>query len=80
MPEAVGAQRNPFLDLKVRANPSGAYVAMLGGDWDAFYAAKRSSSTRKRERRQFKHLAEHGEVRFVDVRDRDRHRAHAAKL
>jgi CelD/BcsL family acetyltransferase involved in cellulose biosynthesis len=71
MPEQVGAQRNPFLDLPVLAHPSGAYVATLGSDWDEFYAAKRSSSTRKRERRQFKHLAEHGEIRFVDVEEHD---------
>jgi CelD/BcsL family acetyltransferase involved in cellulose biosynthesis len=71
MPEQIGAQRNPFLDLPVRPHPSGAYIATLNGDWDEFYAAKRSSSTRKRERRQLKHLAEHGEVRFVDVEERD---------
>jgi CelD/BcsL family acetyltransferase involved in cellulose biosynthesis len=69
MPEAVGAQRNPFLDLKVGVHPSGAYVASLDGDWESFYAARRSASTRKRERRQLKHLAEHGEVRLVDVDD-----------
>jgi len=45
-------------------------VANLDRDWDHFYAAKRSSSTRKKERRQLKHLAEYGEVRFVDVQDR----------
>jgi len=67
MPEAVGAQRNPFLDLPVFAHPSGAYVANLGQEWEQFYAAKRSSQTRKKERRQLKHLAELGEVRFVDV-------------
>jgi CelD/BcsL family acetyltransferase involved in cellulose biosynthesis len=71
MPERVGGQRNPFLDLPVIAHPSGAYIATLGEDWEAYYAAKRSSATRKRERRQLKHLAEHGEVRFVDVEDRD---------
>jgi CelD/BcsL family acetyltransferase involved in cellulose biosynthesis len=70
MPETVGAQRNPFLDLPVLAHPSGAYVATLDRDWERFYAAKRSSATRKRERRQLKHLAEFGEVRFVDVQDR----------
>lgn len=67
MPESVGAQRNPFLDLAVSAHPSGAYVARLDADWEAFYAARRSASTRKRERRQLKHLAEHGEVRLVEV-------------
>jgi CelD/BcsL family acetyltransferase involved in cellulose biosynthesis len=71
MPETVGAQRNPFLDLAVRAHPSGAYVANLGRDWETFYAAKRSSATRKRERRQLKQLAEHGEVRFVNVEEHD---------
>src|SRR5262249_47593078 len=71
MPETVGTQRNPFLGIKVLANPSGAYVATLGSSsWDEFYAAKRSASTRKRERRQFKHLAEHGDVRFVDVEEK----------
>jgi len=71
MPEAIGGQRNPFLDLDVLDHPSGAYVANLGTDWDQFYAAKRSSATRKKERKQLKHLGEHGEVRFVDVVDAD---------
>lgn len=69
MPETIGAQRNPFLDLQVLAHPSGAYVANLGRSWDEFYATKRSSSTRKKERKQLRHLAEHGDVRFVDVTD-----------
>jgi CelD/BcsL family acetyltransferase involved in cellulose biosynthesis len=71
MPEMVGAQRNPFLDLSVNAHPSGAYVALLGADWETFYAAKRSAATRKRERRQLKHLAEHGEVRLVEAVTQD---------
>lgn len=85
MPETVGAQRNPFLDLaafgfQVLPHPSGAYVATLGPDWDAFYAAKRSSQTRKKERKQLKHLAERGEVRFVEVRERDETAATLATL
>jgi CelD/BcsL family acetyltransferase involved in cellulose biosynthesis len=81
MPETIGAQRNPFLDLQdldfhsikfqLLPHPSGAYVANLGCDWNEFYAAKRSSATRKKERKQLKHLAEHGEVRFVDVNNTD---------
>jgi CelD/BcsL family acetyltransferase involved in cellulose biosynthesis len=70
MPETIGAQRNPFSDLQVIAHPSGAYVTNLGSDWEEFYAAKRSSSTRKKERRQLKHLADYGEVQFVDVQNR----------
>ena len=70
MPEVVGTQRNPFLSLPTQTHPSGAYIATLADDWEKFYAAKRSSSTRKRERRQLKHLAEYGELRFVDVQER----------
>jgi CelD/BcsL family acetyltransferase involved in cellulose biosynthesis len=76
MPEMIGAQRNPFLDLQafdfpILDHPSGAYVANLDRDRETFYAAKRSSATRKKERKQLRQLAEHGEVRFVDVTDRD---------
>jgi CelD/BcsL family acetyltransferase involved in cellulose biosynthesis len=71
MPETVGTQRNPFLDLPRSPHPSGAYVATLGSGWEQFYAAKRSASTRKRERRQFKHLAEFGSVNFFNLRESD---------
>jgi CelD/BcsL family acetyltransferase involved in cellulose biosynthesis len=71
MPAVVGNQRNPFLDLPTSAHPSGAYVATLGTDWETFHAAKRSGPTRKRERRQLKHLAEHGEIRLVEAESRD---------
>src|SRR5262249_50537797 len=50
MPEAVGAQPNPFLALDVGLNPSGAHVAELRGSWDEFYGAKRSSQSRRRDR------------------------------
>jgi len=67
MPERIGSQRNPFLDLAVLPRTYGAHSATLGLDWNEFFLSKRSSATRKRERRQFKHLAEHGEIRFVQV-------------
>jgi CelD/BcsL family acetyltransferase involved in cellulose biosynthesis len=70
MPETLGRHRNPLLDLPVLVNPSGAHIATLEGDWERFYAAKRSASTRKRERGKLKQLGQHGEVRFVHVRDR----------
>jgi CelD/BcsL family acetyltransferase involved in cellulose biosynthesis len=71
LPEKVGTQDNPFLALSVQVNPSGAYVASLGPEWETFYTERRSASTRKRERRQLRQLAEYGDVRFVDVDDRD---------
>ncbi len=69
MPESVGEQRNPFMDLPVRAHPSGAYIASLGHSWDELYAQRRSASTRKRERRQLRQLAEHGQVCFLQLED-----------
>jgi CelD/BcsL family acetyltransferase involved in cellulose biosynthesis len=70
MPESVGEQRNPFMDLHVQAHPSGAYLANLGRSWEDFYAERRSSATRKRERRQLRQLAQRGRIFFVDVEDR----------
>ena len=71
MPECVGEQRNPFVDLKVHLHPSGAYITDLGGDWEELYAAKRSGATRKRERRQLRQLAQFGKLTFVDVAGAD---------
>ena len=69
MAETVGAVRNPFLSLKTFPNSSSAHVATLGHNWDEFYKAKRSSQTRKKERKQLKHLSEIGEVCFIDIKD-----------
>src|SRR5262249_46129002 len=46
----VGNQPNPFFSLDVHANPSGAYLATLGDNWDVWYATVRSGPTRKKER------------------------------
>ncbi len=67
MPEMMGGRRHPFHALKLRSNPSRAYVSTLGRDWEAYYAEKRSSSTRKTERKQFKRLAEQGAVAFIET-------------
>jgi CelD/BcsL family acetyltransferase involved in cellulose biosynthesis len=69
MPETVGGRRHPFRALPLRANPSRAYVATLGRDWETYYAEKRSSSTRKTERKQAKRLAEQGDIAFVQPAD-----------
>ena len=70
MPERVGEQANPFLALSAGLNPSNAYVSDLFGTWTEFYEAKRSSSTRRRDRTKLKRLGEIGEVRFVTPQDR----------
>jgi CelD/BcsL family acetyltransferase involved in cellulose biosynthesis len=69
MPETVGGARNPLLALPVRLNPSRAYAATLGDDWETYYAARRSAATRKTERKQAKRLAEQGDVVFVEPTD-----------
>lgn len=71
MPETVGGQKNPFVDLAVTLHPSGAHIATLTADWETFYAAKRSAPTRKRERGKLKKMAEHGEIVFADVNGPD---------
>jgi CelD/BcsL family acetyltransferase involved in cellulose biosynthesis len=65
MQNVVGAQPNPFIGLGVAPHANGAYLTRLNGDWEKFYADKRSSSTRRRDRTKRKKLGEFGEVRFV---------------
>jgi CelD/BcsL family acetyltransferase involved in cellulose biosynthesis len=66
MPEKVGGQPNPMLALRGQLHPSGAYQTPLSEDWEQFYAAKRSSSTRRRDRTKLKRLGELGAVKFVN--------------
>jgi CelD/BcsL family acetyltransferase involved in cellulose biosynthesis len=70
MAETLGDERNPFLSLTTQRNASSAHVATLGRSWEEYYKAKRSSETRKKERKQLRRLGELGEVRFVDVSDK----------
>jgi CelD/BcsL family acetyltransferase involved in cellulose biosynthesis len=67
MPRAVGGQVNPFTYLDVVPNASGAHLTGLGDDWEKFYAAKRSSATRRRDRTKRRHLSTYGEIRFVNA-------------
>jgi len=71
MPETIGPQPNPFLQLGAGLNPSGAHLAQLAGNWDEFYAARRSSATRRRDRTKRKRLSEFGEVRAIDAEAAD---------
>ena len=71
MQNTVGAQPNPFIGLGITPHADGAYLTHLGGDWDKFYADKRSSATRRRDRTKRKKLGEFGEVRFITPADAD---------
>jgi CelD/BcsL family acetyltransferase involved in cellulose biosynthesis len=65
MPETLGVQPNPFLQLPVRLHATGAHLTSLRGDWESFYGGKRSSATRRRDRTKAKRLAEFGNIAFV---------------
>jgi CelD/BcsL family acetyltransferase involved in cellulose biosynthesis len=64
MPQTVGVQINPFMNLGVTANANSAHITQLGDDWETFYRAKRSSATRRRDRTKRKRMSEFGEIRF----------------
>ena len=65
------ARVNPFTDLKVTPNASGVHLAHLTDDWEKFYVAKRSSSTRRRDRTKRAHMNKHGDIRFITATDPD---------
>ena len=65
MQNVVGTQSNPFMGLGVMPHPNGAYLTRLTADWEKFYADKRSSDTRRRDRTKRRKLGEFGEIRFV---------------
>jgi len=69
LPETIGDVRNPFLDLDVLANASNGHITTLSGTWDAYYSERRSSASRKKDRKQIKYLGEYGAVKFVHVKD-----------
>jgi CelD/BcsL family acetyltransferase involved in cellulose biosynthesis len=71
MPETIGGQVNPFVDLAVTLHPSGAHIATLTGDWETFYAAKRSAATRKGERKKLKQMTERGAIGVAEVTGAD---------
>ena len=71
MPETIGAQPNPFCALGVTPHMNSAYSTNLGSDWEAYYAAKRSSATRRSDRKKQRRLSEHGEVKFITAEGRD---------
>jgi CelD/BcsL family acetyltransferase involved in cellulose biosynthesis len=71
MPDTIGEQPNPFCALAVTPHINNAYLVALTGDWETFYAAKRSSNTRRSDRKKQRRLAECGEVRFLTAAGRD---------
>jgi len=57
MPEKVDQQPNPMRLLGTNPHPSSAHAVALNDNWEKFYAAKRSSATRRRDRTKRRKLA-----------------------
>lgn len=71
MPARIGNQANPLMGLTVTPHVNDSYQTNLVGAWDSYYATKRSSATRKNDRKKRKRLADHGEIKFVTATDPD---------
>ena len=66
MVERVGAQANPFLELGGLSEHScSAHYTVLTADWESYYDAKRSSGSKKRDRKKRKKIEELGDIAFV---------------
>lgn len=80
MPGTVAAAANPFAAIATQKAPDGAWRMALSGDWEAFYRDKRSSATRRKDRKKRAKLATFGEVRFESAREPGDVMAHLEEL
>lgn len=71
MPQTVGVQANPFINLGVVPNANSAHITQLGPDWESFYRDRRSSATRRRDRTKRKRMEAFGEIRFETAAEPD---------
>ena len=70
IPETVGAQVHQLRALQHTSHANDSYLVRLSGSWDEFYAAKRSASWRKTDKKKRNRLAKFGDVQFTTVTDR----------
>ncbi|MDO8421337.1 MAG: GNAT family N-acetyltransferase [Parvibaculum sp.] len=70
MTQKIGGQANPFMQLEgLSQHASSAHMTRFQGDWDAYYDAKRSSGSKKRDRQKRRKLEEFGETVLVTPTD-----------
>ncbi|MGF7162031.1 CelD/BcsL family acetyltransferase involved in cellulose biosynthesis [Rhodoligotrophos appendicifer] len=67
IPPLLGKVANPFAALRLHRFSADAHGTRLGPDWEAFYAARRSTKTRRRFREKEKALSKLGPVVFAEV-------------
>lgn len=63
-PSEIEGQRNPFAGMATHVMADRIHATRLGGDWKNFYAEKRSSSARRRDRQLAKKFDAMGKVRL----------------
>lgn len=72
MPEKIGGQANPFMQLGHMAqHASSAHMTRLKPSWDAYYDEKRSSGSKKRDRQKRRKMEGFGETVLVTPTDKD---------
>ncbi|MGV8996093.1 MAG: GNAT family N-acetyltransferase [Parvibaculaceae bacterium] len=70
MPEKIGGQANPFMQLgSMTQHASSAHMTRINDGWDAYYDNKRSSGSKKRDRQKRRKLEEFGETVLVTPTD-----------
>lgn len=70
MAQKIGTQANPFMQLDgLSQHASSAHMTRFNGDWDAYYDAKRTSGSKKRDRQKRRKLEEFGETTLVTPTD-----------
>ncbi len=70
MAQKIGGQANPFMQLDgLSQHASSAHMTRFNSDWDAYYDAKRSSGSKKRDRQKRRKLEEFGETTLVTPTD-----------
>jgi CelD/BcsL family acetyltransferase involved in cellulose biosynthesis len=74
-PRSFGNHPNPFLALTHADSVGLGHLTDLGADFDAYYAAKRGSRSRKTDRRKLKSLAAAGPLTFWQPQSLDEIRA-----
>lgn len=63
-PALIRGHRNPFAGYRSQPTGQQSHMTRLVGDWQTYYAKKRSSKTRSKDRNRLRRMEEFGEVVF----------------
>jgi CelD/BcsL family acetyltransferase involved in cellulose biosynthesis len=66
-PAMIGGVANPFAAYAAIRHATACHFTRLGGDWEAYYRAKRNSSSRRNDRGKWTRMEGIGALRLVDA-------------